>query len=204
MTPPRSCAFAAFGGIFFGYDSGYINGVLGSQVFIDAIEGAGSKAISSSHTSLIVSILSAGTFFGALLAGDIADRVGRRPTIIAGCVIYAAGVVVQMFAASALATIVVGRLIAGFGVGFVSAIIILYMVRSVPGALFPLVSADFFPPPPESPFSVSSFPVPVRHDSSPRLRPHTQSEICPKKVRGALVSGYREFPESEPEKLEQR
>jgi hypothetical protein len=31
----------------------------------------------------------------------------------------------------ALATIVVGRLIAGFGVGFVSAIIILYMVRSV-------------------------------------------------------------------------
>ncbi|GAA5963436.1 hypothetical protein JCM8115_001227 [Rhodotorula mucilaginosa] len=138
------CAFAAFGGIFFGYDSGYINGVLGSQVFIDAIEGAGSKAISSSHTSLIVSILSAGTFFGALLAGDIADRVGRRPTIIAGCAIYSAGVVVQMFAASALATIVVGRLIAGFGVGFVSAIIILYM-----------------------------------------------SEICPKKVRGALVSGYQ-------------
>ena len=143
--PHRSCAFAAFGGIFFGYDSGYINGVLGSQVFIDAIEGAGSKAISSSHTSLIVSILSAGTFFGALLAGDIADRVGRRPTIIAGCVIYAAGVVVQMFAASALATIVVGRLIAGFGVGFVSAIIILYMVRSVPRASFPLVSADFPP-----------------------------------------------------------
>ncbi|GAA5991935.1 hypothetical protein JCM10908_002277 [Rhodotorula pacifica] len=138
------CAFAAFGGIFFGYDSGYINGVLGSQVFIDAIQGQGAKAISSSHTSLIVSILSAGTFFGALLAGDIADRVGRRPTIISGCAIYAAGVVIQMFAASALATIVVGRLIAGFGVGFVSAIIILYM-----------------------------------------------SEICPKKVRGALVSGYQ-------------
>jgi len=26
------CAFASFGGIFFGYDSGYINGVLGSGV----------------------------------------------------------------------------------------------------------------------------------------------------------------------------
>ncbi|KAJ8293283.1 Glutaryl-CoA dehydrogenase, mitochondrial [Rhodotorula toruloides] len=132
------------GGIFFGYDSGYINGVTGSPVFIKAIMGEGHTALSSSRNSLIVSILSAGTFFGALIAGDIADRIGRRPTIIAGCFVYMAGVIIQMFAASALATIVVGRLIAGFGVGFVSAIIILYM-----------------------------------------------SEICPRKVRGALVSGYQ-------------
>ncbi|MBE7182764.1 MAG: MFS transporter, partial [Terriglobus roseus] len=27
-----ACAFASFGGIFFGYDSGYINGVLGSAI----------------------------------------------------------------------------------------------------------------------------------------------------------------------------
>merc|ERR1712093_365350 len=42
------CAFASFGGIFFGYDSGYINGVLASQVFIDAIEGPGAEEISAS------------------------------------------------------------------------------------------------------------------------------------------------------------
>lgn len=33
------CAFAAFGGIFFGYDSGYINGVLGMEYFIQEFEG---------------------------------------------------------------------------------------------------------------------------------------------------------------------
>lgn len=33
------CAFAAFGGIFFGYDSGYINGVLGMEYFIQQFEG---------------------------------------------------------------------------------------------------------------------------------------------------------------------
>ncbi|POY70678.1 hypothetical protein BMF94_6311, partial [Rhodotorula taiwanensis] len=126
------CVFASFGGIFFGYDSGYINGVLASKIFIEAIEGPGVKTISSSRTSLITSILSAGTFFGALIAGDLADRFGRRMTIIAGCAIYCAGVVIQMFAASALATIVVGRLVAGFGVGFVSAIIILYMSEIAP------------------------------------------------------------------------
>lgn len=32
------CAFAAFGGIFFGYDSGYISGVLGMNYFISTFE----------------------------------------------------------------------------------------------------------------------------------------------------------------------
>ena len=113
------CAFASFGGIFFGYDSGYINGVLGSRLFIDAVEGTDATTIRESYTSLIVSILSAGTFFGALIAGDLADMIGRRPTIISGCLIYTVGVIVQMFANKGLAPIVVGRVVAGLGVGFV-------------------------------------------------------------------------------------
>ncbi|KAL2429559.1 Major facilitator-type transporter ecdD [Exophiala dermatitidis] len=140
------CAFAAFGGIFFGYDSGYINGVLGSQMFIDKVEGPGHDSVESGHQSLITSILSAGTFFGALIAGDMADIIGRRNTVVLGCFIYMLGVVVQMFTGMGdpLGAIVGGRLLAGFGVGFESAIVILYM-----------------------------------------------SEICPRKVRGALVAGYQ-------------
>jgi SP family sugar:H+ symporter-like MFS transporter len=45
--------------------------------------------------SLIVSILSAGTFFGALIAGDLADFIGRRLTIIAGCAVFTLGVILQ-------------------------------------------------------------------------------------------------------------
>ncbi|KAG5979177.1 hypothetical protein E4U55_005479 [Claviceps digitariae] len=140
------CAFASFGGIFFGYDSGYINGVLGSKIFIDAVEYVGAPAISESNTSLIVSILSCGTFFGALIAGDLADYMGRKWTVIMGCVIYAFGCVIQMITSPehALGPIVAGRVIAGLGVGFESAVVILYM-----------------------------------------------SEICPRKVRGALVAGYQ-------------
>jgi MFS transporter, SP family, sugar:H+ symporter len=37
------CAFAAFGGIFFGYDSGYINGVMGMDYFIHQFEGLVSR-----------------------------------------------------------------------------------------------------------------------------------------------------------------
>lgn len=141
------CAFASFGGIFFGYDSGYINGVTGSTIFIQQVEGPHATALTSPHQSLIVSILSAGTFFGALMGGDMAEIIGRKWTVILGCAIYAAGVVIQMCTGaggSALGIIVGGRLVAGIGVGFESAIVILYM-----------------------------------------------SEICPKRVRGALVAGYQ-------------
>lgn len=137
------CAFAAFGGIFFGYDSGYINGVLGMKYFItlhtglsptllDNDDTAGQFRISASNTSLIVSILSAGTFFGAIMAGDIADFTGRRTTIILGCGVFIVGVILQTASSTGLGLIVAGRLIAGFGVGFVSAIIILYMSEISP------------------------------------------------------------------------
>jgi len=150
------CAFASFGGIFFGYDSGYINGVLGSRIFIDAVEYPGAEAVSESHTSLIVSILSCGTFFGAVIAGDVADFIGRKWTVIMGCFIYMAGVVIQMItgAGDPLAAIVTGRLIAGLGVGFESAIVILYMSEIVSppscSSLLVISLLTSFPVPPQS------------------------------------------------------
>jgi sugar porter (SP) family MFS transporter len=150
------CTFAAFGGIFFGYDTGWISGVMAMPYFINLYtgiplseqnlpDGTSNPAfqLPAWEKSLITSILSAGTFFGALIAGDLADWFGRRTTIIAGCVVFTVGVILQT-ANTSLGLIVPGRLIAGFGVGFVSAIIILYM-----------------------------------------------SEIAPKAVRGAIVSGYQ-------------
>lgn len=127
------CAFASFGGIFFGYDSGYINGCLNSAVFIHIVEGPDVDALASSRQSLIVSILSAGTFFGAILGGDVAEMIGRKWTVIMGCLIYMVGVVVQMITGPGhgLGPIVAGRLIAGVGVGFESAIVILYMSEIV-------------------------------------------------------------------------
>jgi sugar porter (SP) family MFS transporter len=149
------CAFAAFGGIFFGYDTGWMGSVQGMPYFItqytglpkpgpdasDAVKKAFSLA--SWQKSLTTSILSAGTFFGAIIAGDVADFIGRRLTIIGGCFIFTVGCICET-ASTGIALMCVGRVIAGLGVGFISAIIILYM-----------------------------------------------SEIAPRKVRGALVSGYQ-------------
>jgi MFS family permease len=139
-------AFAAFGGIFFGYDTGWMGGVLGMDYFIKQDTGeeypeikfpgmskdsAEVKAyrkttfvVSQSHQSLTTAILSAGTFFGAIIAGDLADFIGRRMTIILGCFIFVIGGILET-ASTGLNVMVAGRLIAGFGVGFISAIVIL-------------------------------------------------------------------------------
>ena len=85
----------------------------------------------SGQKSLIVSILSAGTFFGALFAGQLADYLGRRNTIVTGCAVFSAGVALQV-ASTTISLLVSGRLIAGIGVGSVSAVIILYMSEIAP------------------------------------------------------------------------
>lgn len=121
------CAFAAFAGVLFGYDSGYISSVLGMPEFKrqygHAVAVTEDNFIGYDYytwqKSLIVSILSVGTFTGALVAGWLADAIGRRLTIIGGCCVFVVGVTIQLSAPS-IPGLVAGRLISGLGVGFIS------------------------------------------------------------------------------------
>jgi MFS family permease len=76
-------------------------------------------------------LISSSTFFGAIIAGDLADFIGRRFTIILGCLIFTIGGILET-ASSGLGVMVAGRLIAGFGVGFISSVVILYMSEIAP------------------------------------------------------------------------
>lgn len=87
--------------------------------------------IPSSRKSLITSILSAGTFIGALLGGGISERVGRRTTIMLSCLLFAIGVAIQV-AALTVGALVAGRFVAGLGVGGVSSTVILYVSEISP------------------------------------------------------------------------
>jgi len=94
-------AFSAFGGILFGYDTGVISGVKVMPAWLQTFghplnDGTGNFGISSSTESLVVSILSAGTFFGALLGAPAADIVGRKWGIILANVVFSVGVAMQV------------------------------------------------------------------------------------------------------------
>lgn len=123
--------FAAFGGILFGYDTGTISGILVMK-YVTKEFPANEEYFTSQERSLIVSILSAGTFFGALFASFLSDYLGRRwSLIIATFIIFNLGVTLQT-AATNIPLLCAGRAIAGFGVGIVSVVVPLYQSEAAP------------------------------------------------------------------------
>ncbi|XXH03250.1 hypothetical protein Hte_009648 [Hypoxylon texense] len=128
--------FVAFGGVLFGYDTGTISGILAMDYWQNLfstgyVNTKGHLDVSPSQSSAIVSILSAGTFFGALGSPVLADTIGRRLGLIASTFVFILGVIFQT-AATSLPLFLAGRFFAGFGVGLISALIPLYQSETAP------------------------------------------------------------------------
>ncbi|OAP60978.1 hypothetical protein AYL99_05982 [Fonsecaea erecta] len=128
--------FVAFGGVLFGYDTGTISGILAMKYWKNTfstgyVDDTGELNITASQTSEIVSILSAGTFFGALLAAPVADTLGRRWALMVDNVIFTFGVILQTVS-TAIPLFVAGRFFAGLGVGMLSTTIPLYQSETAP------------------------------------------------------------------------
>lgn len=119
-------------------------------------------SITAAQDSLIVSILSAGTFFGALTAAPFGDLLGRRWGLIASAgVVFNLGVVLQT-AATAQPLFIAGRFFAGYGVGLISA----------------LSKSSLLPPG-------------VQPNTDDSIVPMYQSETAPKWIRGTIVGAYQ-------------
>ncbi|KAJ1023295.1 hypothetical protein NDA18_004822 [Ustilago nuda] len=138
-------AASAFGGVLFGYDTGTISGLLVMENFKQTFgqfypvnvpsntTGAPKPGydLSTSDTSLVVSILSAGTFIGALAGAPISDILGRRWGMQIALLVFCVGVIMQM-ATTDLGVFIGGRVIAGLGVGILSTIVPMYQSETAP------------------------------------------------------------------------
>jgi len=83
----------------------------------------------------IVSTLQAGCFFGSLGAYWIADKYGRKPSLITAAFTTILGVVIQTSSDGHIPALYVGRLVAGFGVGAASMLTPLYVSENAPRAI---------------------------------------------------------------------
>ena len=100
-----------------------------STGYIDPKDGL--PNVTAAQQSEIVSLLSAGTFFGALFSAPLADTLGRRWAMIFNTGVFTFGVILQT-ASTAIPMFVAGRFFAGLGVGLLSATIPLYQSETAP------------------------------------------------------------------------
>src|SRR5437879_1708204 len=96
-----AAAFAALGGLLFGYDTGVISGAL---IFIRTQFG-----LSTFQQELVVSVVLVGAAMGALSGGRLADIFGRRFMLLVTASIFVVGALVCA-AAPSLMVLVIGRL----------------------------------------------------------------------------------------------
>ncbi|KAH8921100.1 general substrate transporter [Atractiella rhizophila] len=99
--------YLAIGGFLYGFDSGITTPVLVQPNFVKYFHHP-----SSAVTGAVVSVYQAGGFFGGLLSGLVGNRLGRRKTVLLGCVL---GVIGAGFMAGSahLGMLLVGRAFEG-------------------------------------------------------------------------------------------
>lgn len=75
--------------------------------------------------------LSIGTLIGALIAAPIADRIGRRLSVTFWSIIVSVGFVIQISANTAWYQVMIGRFVAGLGVGALSLLVPMYQGKTL-------------------------------------------------------------------------
>ncbi|KAK9323043.1 general substrate transporter [Lipomyces orientalis] len=115
----------SFSGFLFGYDTGYISGAL---VAMGTDLG---HAITSSEKELITSATSLGALLGGIIAGTLADILGRKWVTIGANTLFVVGAGIQT-GAHTVWTMIGGRFVMGWGVGIASLIAPLYISEMAP------------------------------------------------------------------------
>lgn len=117
-------AISSMGGFLFGYDTGQISGMLLFSDFRNRFgqkdTGDGPKEFEPIIQSLVVSLMSIGTLVGALSSSYTSDLWGRRKNLSWGTFIFVIGSVIQITAVNSWVHMMMGRFVAGLGIGILS------------------------------------------------------------------------------------
>jgi len=120
------CFISALGGYLFGFDFAVISGAL---PFLQK-----QFAFSSYWEGFATGILAIGAIVGCILAGNIADKYGRRPGLMLAASLFAASSLAMAFAPGR-DFFLVSRFAAGAGVGMASMLSPMYISEIAPAAI---------------------------------------------------------------------
>ncbi len=119
----RISFIAALGGVLYGYDMGIIAAAV---IFVRH-----SFALSTVMEELVVSIVLVGAMIGAMVGGAVADRIGRRATLVWAGGIFIAGSVLAPLSPN-VTVLIIARAIIGVGIGFTSVTAPVYVSELAP------------------------------------------------------------------------
>jgi SP family sugar:H+ symporter-like MFS transporter len=114
---------AAIGGFLFGFDSGVINGT------VDAL--AHTFGTRAATTGFAVASVLIGCAIGAFVAGTIADRRGRRPTMLLNAALFLITAISTGFS-NTPAFFIASRLVGGLAIGAASVLAPMYISEVAP------------------------------------------------------------------------
>ncbi|PWW74798.1 general substrate transporter [Tuber magnatum] len=118
--------FVSLGVFLFGYDQGVMSGIITGPYFKDYFNQPTRAQIGT-----MVAILEVGAFVSSLIVGRVGDIIGRRKTIFYGAIIFVTGGALQTFT-TGMGSLILGRIIAGIGVGALSTIVPVYQSEISP------------------------------------------------------------------------
>jgi len=119
----RISSIAALGGVLYGYDMGII---AAAAIFVKR-----RFALSTGVEELVVSIVLIGAMTGAIVGGAVADRIGRRATLVWAAGIFIVGSLLAPLAVN-VAVLILARAIIGLGIGFTSVTAPVYVSELAP------------------------------------------------------------------------
>lgn len=127
--------FAAMGGFMYGFDTGTISGYISMDEFLlhfGQVHEDGTYYLSNVRSGLIVSMVSIGACIGGIFLSGTADMYGRKFALFLAAGLYVIGYLIQITAMTAWYQVMIGRIVAGLGIGTIAVVVPMFQSETAP------------------------------------------------------------------------